>query len=409
MDAAPALRRLRRLDLHLQPQLISDSSSGLGDTCSRTRRGSRSTRVCSSATSASIAETTLHGRSALTLSNGSLSLSVLPGGGFIGDVHLTTGDPRADINPMRVPDYQTIDPHTFDPKNKAHAAAYGTDVQGRLMSGYMGHYTCFPQFGNSSEEFEAVGYGQHGEAIGVLWQQQSTGDSGQLSMTAHLPLNSYNFERTVTMHPGETVACITETAENLACFERPLQWNQHVTFGPPFAQVGHMWADASVLDAPADFRGFSGRTSRWQMQIEKPQSWVVAFNDNYRLLFGQLFDAEVNPWLLDWQTDAASSDQSTMPTPLQGATARGFCWGDSIESGIKNAVTKAEHNGVPTFSWIGARQRWSQRYVVFLAELPDAWCGTADVRASGGSIVITETASHAVADARTITLRAKDM
>ena len=45
----------------------------------------------------------LHGRQALTLSNGRMALSVLPGGGFIGAVHLTTGNPTADVNPMRVP------------------------------------------------------------------------------------------------------------------------------------------------------------------------------------------------------------------------------------------------------------------------------------------------------------------
>lgn len=359
------------------------------------------------AASVTVTETTLHGRSALTLGNGSLSLSVLPGGGFIGAVQLTTGDPRADINPMRVPDYQTIDPHTYDPENAAHAAAYGTDVQGRLMSGYMGHYTCFPQFGNSPQEFAAAGYGQHGEAIDVLWEQQPSSTPGQLSMTAHLPLNSYNFNRTITMHPGETVAYVTETAENLASFERPLQWNQHVTFGPPFVEAGKMWADASVADAPADFRGFSGRTGRWQMQNEKPRNWVTAFNESYRVLFGQLFDAECNPWLLDWQTDAATSDQSKMPVPLQGATARGFCWGDSVESGIKSAVTTAERNGRPTYSWIGARQRRSQHYAIFMAELPDGWRGTADVSAHDGSITITETASGAAVGARTITLRAQ--
>ena len=394
---AAAARRLARV------------SSQLNNT-SRAETNDASSERAAAATGATVSETTLHGRSALTLSNGRMSMSVLPGGGFIGAVHLTTGDPRADINPMRVPDYQTIDPHTFDPENEAHAATYGTDVQGRLMSGYMGHYTCFPQFGNSPDEFKAAGYGQHGEAIDVLWEQQPTSaSSGQLCMTAYLPLNSYNFHRTITMRPCETVAYVTETVENLMSFERPLQWNQHVTFGPPFAEVGKMWADASVVDAPADFRAFSGSTSRWQMQNRKPRNWVTAFNENYRLLFGQLFDAELNPWLLDWQTDAASSDQSNMPMPLQGATARGFCWGDSVESGIKNAVTTAERNGVPTYSWIGARQRRSQNYAIFLAELPEEWRGTADVCVCGGSIVITEVAAETAIDGRTITLRAEGL
>ena len=32
----------------------------------------------------------------------------------------------------------------------------------------------------------------------------------------------------VSLRPDETVAFVTETAENLTDFERPLQWNQHV-------------------------------------------------------------------------------------------------------------------------------------------------------------------------------------
>lgn len=402
MDTPLWQRRLRRVDSHVSNRRPTADRSSISST---TTSGSTSSDA-----QAQVAETTLHGRTALTLSNGSLAISVLPGGGFIGAVQLTTGDPRADINPMRVPDYQTIDPHTFDPLDEDHAAAYGTDVQGRLMSGYMGHYTCFPQFGHSTQEFAAAGYGQHGEAIGVLWERRPTDTPNQLSMAAHLPENSYNFERVISMEPGETVAYVTETAENLTSFERPLQWNQHVTFGPPFAAVGKMWADASVADAPTGHRAFSGETGRWEMQGDKPRNWVTAFNEDYRLLFGQLFDAELNPWLLDWQTDAALNDQSAMPRPLQGATARGFCWGDSVESGIKNAVTIAEHNGVPTFSWIGAKQRRSQQYAIFSTVLPEGWRGTADVSAHAGRIVVTERVAEAGGtDARTITLRAQNI
>ena len=47
-----------------------------------------------------IAGTMLHGRQALAMNNGLLSLAVLPGGGFIGDVRLVSRDPRLDISPM---------------------------------------------------------------------------------------------------------------------------------------------------------------------------------------------------------------------------------------------------------------------------------------------------------------------
>ena len=301
-----------------------------------------------------------------------------------------------------------MDPHDYNPANAKHAALYGTDVQGRLMSGYMGHYTCFPQFGNSPEEFEAAGYGQHGEAIIVPWERLpgagSESGGAELSMRARLPHNQYTFERQIRLRPGETVAHVTETAQNLMGIDRPHQWNQHVTFGPPFAEVGRMWADASIETATVpeggDWRAFTGTTSPWQMQRSKPRNWVTAYNENFRVLFGQIFDAEQNPWLLDWQTDR---QMDTIPTPLRGAVARGFCWGDSISSSIKSAVAQGETDGVPTFSWIGPHAKRTQDYAIFLAEIPEGWRGTAEVEAGSGRVVITERGG---AGARTITLQA---
>jgi hypothetical protein len=81
-----------------------------------------------------------------------------------------------------------------------------------------------------------------------------------------------------------------------------------------------------------------------------------------------------------------------------------------VESGIKNAVTIAEHNGVPTFSWIGAKQRRSQQYAIFSTVLPEGWRGTADVSAHAGRIVVTERVAEAGGtDARTITLKAQNI
>lgn len=55
-------------------------------------------------------------------------------------------------------------------------------------------------------QFEAVGYGQHGELLTVEWERRpSAGDPHVLAMGAHLPDNMYDFQRTVTLLPGETV------------------------------------------------------------------------------------------------------------------------------------------------------------------------------------------------------------
>jgi hypothetical protein len=349
-----------------------------------------------------LSQTRLHGRDALTISNGRMQLSVLPGGGFIGEVRLTSGRARADINPMRVPHYPTIDPYNFTYARDG--AAYGTDVQARLMSGYMGHFTCFPQFGNQPEEFKSADYSQHGEALTVKWRREPSAD---LVMSADLSRTQYRFQRSIKMLPDETVATVTETAENLMISDRPLQWVQHVTFGPPFVEKNKMFADASVdqvmlgwgdgatlADWPSsvnekgamhDYRVFSGDVGKWLLQREG-KNWVTACHADYNVLIGYIFEAAANPWLLDWQ-----QNRTNMQKPWDGKVlARGFCWGDSLIQGARNAVMQGKNFGVPQYSWIGGRAKRSQTYSIFLAEIPTGFRGVADLKTENGFIVLTE-------------------
>ncbi|MCP5411341.1 MAG: hypothetical protein H6924_04295 [Alphaproteobacteria bacterium] len=352
----------------------------------------------------SVRETRLNGRDALTLSNGRMQLSVLPGGGFIGEVRLNTGRAQADVNPMRVPHYPTIDPYAFDYDRDGDR--YGTDVQARLMAGYMGHFTCFPQFGNQPEEFKAADYNQHGEALAVKWQRQSA-PADTLSMQAELPRTRYRFSRDITMLPDETVAYVTESATNLMIQDRPLQWVQHVTMGPPFAAVGRMYVDASVdrvvlgagndarlgdwpqspnaAGAMHDYRVFSGDTGYWLMQ-RTGHNWFVAYNTDLKLLFAHVWDASVNPWLLDWQ-----QNKTNLRKPWDGkAVARGLCWGDSLIQGAKNAVVQGSNFGVPQYSWIDSLATRRQRYAILLTEMPAGWQGAAALTTADGAITITE-------------------
>jgi hypothetical protein len=354
-----------------------------------------------------IREGTLHGREALIIANGSLSLSVLPGGGFIADIHLISDDAALNLSPLRVPEYQTMDPYRFDLKRDG--PKYGTGIQRQLMSGYMGHFTCFPQFGASQAEFAATGYGQHGELIVSDWKRLSSSSPHELRMGAHLPINQYDFERTITMLPGESVASVTETAKNLAGYERPLQWVQHVTMGPPFAEIGKLWADGPVnsvrvgrgentrwLDWPesidsdgakADARAFTGHGATWLMQRTSPSNWFTAYNESRDILFGHIYNAEINPWVLDWQIDQHADD---FPVPGK-VVARGLCWGDSpTAGGIKQAVNESKSMNVPTFSWIGPYEKRHQSYAIFMAQVPHGWRGTADVFVKDGMIQIRE-------------------
>jgi hypothetical protein len=342
---------------------------------------------------ASISEETFHDRHALVLQNDRMRVAVLPGGGFIAEARLKSADPRLGVNPMRIPHYPTIDPYAYDPAR--HGALYGTGIQRRLMSGYMGHFTCFPQFAASSPAEFAQDYGQHGELIAVKWRRAPAAGP-ELVMTAELPITQFAFERRIALPPGETVAYVTETAENLVRYDRPVQWVQHTAFGPPFAAVGSLFADASVecVAAPgggrgpwgAEHRAFTGRTALWLASRDAAKGWITLYSREFNLLIGYVFDAAGNPWMLDYQ-----EDRSVAEKPWDNRVVmRGVCFGDSATPGVRNAVTQGSVLGRPTYSWFEARGRRTRRYAIFLAEIPPGFQGVERLSAEGGAISLVE-------------------
>ena len=357
-------------------------------------------------------EDTLHGRRAFVLENSKIRVSTLPGGGYIGEIRFKSEDPKKSVNPMRVPHYQTIDPFTFDMAR--HGPLYGTGNQRLIMSGYMGHFLCFPTFGQGSAAELAHGFAAHGEALAVEWKQQKVESSNgavTLRYGADLPLTQFHVERTITLPPDETVGYVEESVENLANFDRPVQWVQHITFGPPFVEAGKTRADAPVAkgiaarlrpgqDPPApgwplakdakgqtvDLRLFRGESGTWLLDRSRPQVYFTLYNPDYPVLIGYIFPTASNPWVLDWQ-----ENQRAKQTPWDGkAIARGICIGDSPIEGLRNAMHSENMFGVPVYSWIEAGQRRTQNYAFFLAEIPLGFKGVDDLRVEAGRIVIVE-------------------
>ncbi len=350
-----------------------------------------------SAQTASFQEGELHGRRAFILENDRMRVSTLPGGGFIGEIRFKSNDPKKSVNPMRVPHYQTIDPYTYDIEK--HGALYGTDIQRRLMSGYMGDFLCFPQFGPSSKAEFSFDYGQHGEALAVEWKRQRVDtqkDGVTLVYSAELLKTRYRVERAITLPSDETVGYVEESVENMALFDRPAQWVHHVTFGPPFLELNKTFVDASVAKVVAregresgtfDQRMFTGRTGTWLLDTSKPKVWFTIYNPDYPVLLGYIFQSAMNPWVLDWQENLRVKQ-----TPWNGkVVARAICIGDSpFAAGLPYAVNRGSLSGVPVFSWMTARERKTQTYAFFLAEIPLGFKGVADLRTDGSKIVIVE-------------------
>lgn len=346
-----------------------------------------------------LSEQMLHGRPAWVLQNGSMRVAVLKGGGHIAEVRQITGDARRDVNPMRVPHYATIDPQTYE--DARDNPIYGDDPHRWLSSGYMGHLLCFPAYGppSSPEEIKA-GLGNHGEAPIVEWRKTGGGVEGNsvvLRYAADLVKTQYRVQRTVTLPKDEMWVKIEESVENLQGFDRPVQWMQHATFGPPFIEPGKSMLRISAAKGhrggelpstenvrerlmPADKPG--GGYTALLMDASRTHQFFTMSHPDYPVTIGYIFPTDMNPWAADWQ-----ENQRAKQKPWNGKViARGIEFGSSpYAEGVRKAVERGSLFGVPAFRWIGARQTLRTEFVIFLTEKHPR-----DARWDGRAVTITE-------------------
>jgi hypothetical protein len=365
-------------------------------------------------------EEKVYGRDAYILENGYIRIAALRGGGHLAEIRLISDDPRKNINPMRVPHYPTIDPHTYDASK--HDAIYGSDPHRWLSSGYMGHLLCFPLYGPPSEEEAKAGLGNHGEAAIVEWRKSSVErDAGSVTLRygADLPKTQFRVERKITLRAGERFARIEEWVENLAAYDRPINWMQHATFGPPFVEPGKTFLDVSATRGlvgggraeTASLRpesevnwpdGVCGNGSRADLRVFQPransgsycallldpkraQQFFTLYHTGYRVAIGYVFPAEGSPWIADWQ-----ENRSIRTLPWNGqVVARGIEFGSSpFAEGLRKSVERGALFGAPAFRWIGARERLKTEFTVFVVEVPEGFRGVKDVTVGDGAPVV---------------------
>ena len=344
-----------------------------------------------SAQTPSIREAQIYGRPGWVIENGTIRVGLLRGGGHIAEVRLLSDNPRVSINPMYIPD----------------------------GNGYAGHLVCFPYFGPASPEERGQGLRGHGEAGSVEWRETRPPQRDATGITffygADLTKTQYKIERAVTLKSGEATLRVEEWIENLAPYDRPYNWNQHATFGPPFVTPGRNMLDTSgtrgMSDATRTAAGkwLEGRLFRWPdapprgdvelslrdfhaipggqvytavlTDLSKPQSWFTLYNADYPLLVGYVFPTADHPWIIDWQ------NQPRADSPA--GTARGIEFGTSpFDEGLRKSVERGHLLGAPTYRFVGARQRLSTTFTIFLREIPAGFSGVRDVSLADGNIVV---------------------
>ena len=330
-------------------------------------------------------------RKAISIENETLRVTVLPGGGHIAEVlHKQAG-----VNTLWVPHWQSIEPSSYDPIQHQ---KFGTGSDARLLASIMGHNLCLDLFGGPSREEEAAGVTAHGE--GSLGEYRITEHPHHLDMQLTLPLAQLLLTRTIQLH-GNYVS-VHETIENLAAFDRPIAWTQHVTLSPPFldpattqfrtsmqksivsesdpgsdaylrkgAEFTWPWApleqggtaDLQRMHHTAPASGYTAHLS----DPAQPDAHFLAYSPHYKLAFGYQWKRADFPWLGIWE-----ENYSRQASPWDGRTVtRGMEFGVSpFPESRRQMVDRSRLLGTPTYRWLPCKGRLEAEYWIY--------CNTAD-------------------------------
>jgi hypothetical protein len=335
-----------------------------------------------------MAEITYRNRRAVRIENEQVRLTVLVEGGHIAEF----ADQASGVNPLWTPPWPSIEPSTWDP---VRTPEYGTDAEARLLAGIMGHNLCLDLFGGPSPEEAAAGMTVHGEASVLPYE--ITAEAEALTARLTLAASQLRFERRIALEGR--VARITESVENLAAWDRPIAWTQHVTLGPPFIAPGQtefrapatlskvmesdftggkgymeigaefVWPFVPHKDGgTVDLRVFpalevSAAFSTHLMDPGEGPAYFLAWSPSTGTLIGYVWDSADFPWLGIWEENRCRTHR-----PWNGETiTRGMEFGVSPMPETRQAMIERNRLfGEHTYRWIPARSRVTVGYSAFL-------------------------------------------
>lgn len=344
--------------------------------------------------------------------------SVLRGGGHICELNLNA---CSGVNPLWRPPWVTIDP--FEYTTAKHARKYGPPPDGRLLAGIAGHSLSFDHFGPPSLEETAAGLTTHGEAPALKWNvaKQAQSPRPQLRYGLTLPEARIRFSRSVTLDRVNPVIYCEEEAVNLTSYDRPISWNEHVTFGLPFLEAGTTWFDmpatrAKVCPASYSPRFFlrpgaefnwpnaptkdgarmnlrttpSLRFGHYTAQLLNPEveiGFIAACNPRLKLLVIYAFRRADFPWVGNWE-----ERYNRTQAPWHGKTlCRGLEFSTTpFAIPRRETIDQGPLFGEPTYRWLPAKSKLQVRFLILLFEVPERFRGVRSVSVARGKIEVIE-------------------
>ena len=363
----------------------------------------------------------LDGRAGFRLQGEWGRVSMLEGGGHICELRLNT---RPGVNPLWKPEWKTIDPFRYKPEK--HSRIYGPPPNGKLLAGIAGHSLSFDHFGPPSKEETAAGLSTHGEAPCLKWSGQPRIGSRMptLQYGLTLPEAHIGFRRTISINPKTPVIYCEEEAVNLSSYDRPISWNEHVTFGPPFLECGttvfdmpathaktcpESYSPRLLLEADTEFdwplapalggghldlrttpkRQFGHYTAQL-LNPELETAFIAACNPSLNFLVVYLFRRAEFPWVGNWEE---RNIRSSAPW-----RARTFCRGIEFSTTPfsiprRETIDQGRLFGEATYRWLYAKSRATIRFIILLFDVPKDFQGVASASVSRGRASILESGS----------------
>ena len=355
---------------------------------------------------------TYKGRIAWSIGNPAMKVIVTPGGGHIASMTLKSGR-GAGLNPLWLPPWKSVEPGNWN------SGVYGDKPAAQLLCCILGHNICLDFFGAPSSAETAAGIPVHGEAPCVNWKADRAGRSF-ITYSADLPLAQMRVTRSMKLAPKASAVWIEETVTNLAPFDRPFGWTQHVTLSPPFLEQGATfydfsggwstvypkefskqetlkrgaefeWPDAPGKDGGSvDLRRYPRGTKNSDFTVslartESKWAYFTAINVKKGLLVGYIWPRNEWPWIANWE----ESHARTAKPWLGKAVARGTEFGTTpYPDSRRDMVTLNKLHGTPTYRWISAKGKQTVGYAAFLSSIPVGATGVKNVKMEGKVIRI---------------------
>ena len=360
----------------------------------------------------------LHGRAGYRLNAEWGHVALLEGGGHICQLGL---DRIPGVNPLWEPPWKTIDPDRYSPRK--HRRIYGPPPDGKLLAGIAGHSLSFDHFGPPSKEETSAGLATHGEAPSAKWRRFKSPASARPTVRCGCTLREAEIDvsRTIAIDRTNPVIYCEERAVNLSRYDRPISWNEHVTFGPPFldcettifdmpATQGKVcppdYSDSIFLrpdaefiwpDAPQKDGGRHNlrttpdeRFGHYTAQLLDPRleiAFISACNPRQRLLVVYAFRRSDFPWVGNWEERNCRT-----AAPWKGRT---FC--REIEFSTtpfaiprRDTIDQGRLFGEQTYRWLPAKSSLKVRFLVMLFAIPEDFSGVKQFSIERGLARVTE-------------------